>query len=375
MAERAYQQCSRCVMDTSDYEIKFDAMGYCNHCSNYYDNTVKLAYSGADSDSKLARIVDKIKRKGKKSSYDCLLGISGGIDSCYTAYILKTLGLRVLLVHLDNGWNSELAVSNIKLVAEKLGFDYESYVLDWDTFSDLQLSFLKASVVEAETPTDIAIAGAVHRTAVKYNIKYIISGGNTATEGILPALWHYDSKDVTYLKAIHKKFGSKKLNNFPSFGYSREIYCKFVKGIRMVYILSYLPFNKDSAKQLLETEFGWKYYEGKHHESKFTAFIHSYFLPTKFNLDYRRATLSTQICAGTITREQALEQLKLPPYQPQKAAIETEYICKKLGISIDEFMEILHAPPKSYKDYPNDERKLKFIYRIYKQYFARDIAS
>lgn len=369
--KRTYQQCLRCVMDTSDPEIKFDIQGYCNHCTNFFEKTSRGYYLGPETDKRLEKIIKKIKLKGRNKEYDCLLGISGGIDSGYVAYLLKKWGLRVLLVHLDNGWNSEMAINNIRSVAEKSGFDYQSYVLDWEEFRDLQLAFLKASVIEAETPTDIAIIGSLHEMAARYGIKYIISGGNIATEGILPRMWHYDAKDTRYLKAIQKKFGSVRLKVFPTFGYWREIYYKFVKGIQNVYVLNLIPYSKDQAMQILEKEFKWKKYGGKHHESKFTAFVQSYLLPVKFDLDYRRATLSTQICTGEVTRGKALEELCHLPYNPETVKYDIEYICKKLNISLFQFESILQDPPKTYKDYPNNEKILNVIYKIYNRFFSK----
>jgi N-acetyl sugar amidotransferase len=357
-------------MDTSDPEITFDEKGHCNHCTTYLEKIKKPYPIKPDSDKHLKKIVEKIKYKSRNREYDCLLGISGGVDSCYVAYLLKQMGLRVLLVHLDNGWDSDMAVMNIKSVAEKTGFDYQSYVLDWEEFRNLQLAFLKASVIEAETPTDIAIQGALHQIAARYGIKYIFSGGNIMTEGILPRMWHYDAKDTKYLKAIQKEFGSKILKQFPTFGYSKEIYYKFVKRIRIVYILNFLPFSKDHALETLEKEFNWKKYGGKHHESKFTAFVQSYLLPVKFNLDYRRATLSTQICAGEVTREQAIEELSRIPYNAETIKYDIEYLCKKLNITAEQFASILHAPPKTYRDYPNNEKRLKYIYGIYNRFFS-----
>jgi N-acetyl sugar amidotransferase len=362
-----YQQCVRCVMDTSDAEIIFDNNGICNHCTGYFEKTSKLVYQGESSDAKLKAIVDKIKVRGKGNAYDCLIGISGGVDSCYVAYVAKNLGLKALVVHMDNGWNSEISVKNIKNVVAKLGFDYISYVLDWEEFKDLQLSFLKASVPEAETPTDIAIPAALHKIAAQNNIHFIISGGNYATEGILPKSWHYDAKDLKYLKSIHRKFGRKRLKTFPTFGYKNETYYKFIKGIRTIYLLNYVPYSKKDAMKILEDELGWTYYGGKHYESKYTGFLHSYILPTKFNIDYRRATFSTQICAGEIDRETALDELKELPYDPEKIEGEKTYLCKKLGIKPEEFEEILKASPKSYKDYPNSKKMLEFIYDLYRK--------
>ena len=196
--------------------------------------------------------MEDIKRDGKGRDYDCVIGLSGGIDSCYAAHIAKERGLRVLAVHMDNGWNSEEAVMNIKNVAQKLGIDYESYVLDWEEFKDLQLAFLKASVPEAETPTDMAIPAAWHYFASKYNIKYIISGGNFATEGILPKSWHYNGKDMKYFKYIQKTFGEKKLKKFPTFGFEKEMYYKLVKGIKITYLLNYVHYAKQEAMEFLK---------------------------------------------------------------------------------------------------------------------------
>jgi N-acetyl sugar amidotransferase len=365
--EIPYQQCNRCVMDTGDSEIVFDEDGYCNHCKEYFENTSKRTYQGKESDMQLAQLVNKIKRKGRNKEYDCVIGVSGGVDSIYTAYLAKKMGLRPLAVHMDNGWNSELAVSNIEKILKKLNIDLITEVLDWEEFRDLQLAFLKASVPEAETPTDIAIPAAMHKVAAKYNIKYIFSGGNFATEGILPKSWHYNAKDVKFLKAIHKKFGTKKRKSFPTFGFEKEMYYKLVKGIRMIYPLNYVPYNKQEAMKVLEHELEWKNYGGKHHESIYTKFVQSYLLPEKFGIDYRRATFSTQICAGEITRDEALTELNKKPYDEAGVEEEKIYLCKKLCIDADELNEILNLPARSYKDYPNDKGKLEFIYNIYRK--------
>ena len=365
---RKYQQCTRCVMDTKDVEIVFDENGYCNHCTEYFDKTSKLIYQGKTSDEMLAQLIKQIKQSGKNKEYDCVLGISGGCDSCYAACIAKNLGLRVLAVHMDNGWDSEISVSNIKNVIEKLGVSYQSYVLDWEEFRGIQLAFLKASVPEIETPTDIAIQGVLHKVAAKYNIKYIISGSNYATEGILPKSWHYNSKDVKYLNSIHKQFGNKKLKTFPTFSALQEMYYKYVKGIRLIYLLNYLPYNKKEAMEVLEQKFGWKYYGKKHHESTFTGFVQSYILPEKFQIDYRLSTSSSKICSDTITREEALLELTKEFYEPEKATAVKEYVCKKLGITIKEFDAMMASPPKTYRDYPNAQKKLEFIYRVYRMF-------
>ncbi len=372
MEKREYQICTRCVMDTTDLEITFDEQGHCNHCTEFIGKRAKHKYQGKESDDAIAQIIEDMKRAGKGSDYDCVIGVSGGTDSCYAAYILKQKGLRVLAVHLDNGWNSEEAVQNVKNVARKLDIDYESYVLDWEEFKDLQLAFLKASVPEAETPTDMAIPAACHHYASKYNVKYIISGGNFATEGILPPSWHYNAKDMRYFNYIQKTFGQKKLKKFPTFGFEKETYYKMVKGIKIIYLLNYVPYVKEDAMEFLKQNLDWKYYGGKHYESKYTGFIQSYYLYEKFPIDYRRATLSSQICLGDATREQALEELKTKPYDPVKVEAEKQYIAKKLQIPLEEFERIINLPAKWYWDYPNDKKKLGFIYDTYRRLFNKE---
>ena len=368
--DNPYVVCNRCVMDTSDPEIIFDNKGFCNHCTEFINETSKNIYQGKETDLQLKNLVSEIKRNGKNSKYDCLIGVSGGVDSSYVAYMTHQLGLRTLAVHLDNGWNSEEAVLNIKNLCNKLNIDYTSFILEWEEFRDLQLSVLKSSIVEVEIPTDIAILGALHKTASKYNIKYIISGGNFATEGILPKKWFYNPKDLTLLKAIQKKFGKKRIKNFPYFDYKKEIYYKFFKGIKIKYLLNYIPYEKDKVMDVLKEELDWKYYGGKHYESKFTGFVQSYYQYEKFNLDYRRATFSTQICTGEMKREEALKELNEKPYNQEKINIEIDYISKKLGIEKNEFLDIFNSPAKSYKDYPNDEKKLEFIYSVYRKIFS-----
>lgn len=368
--QREYQRCTRCVMDTSDPDITFDDRGHCNHCTDYVQRIGHLTYVGERSDRLLETTVERIRRAGQGRDYDCVIGISGGVDSCYAAYVLKRLGLRLLAVHMDNGWNSDTAVKNIKRVAQLLGIDYQSYVVDWEEFRDLQLAFLRASVPEIETPTDMAIPGALHEAAAEHGIRYVISGGNYVTEGILPAAWHYNAKDLRFLKAVHRRFGTGKLRTFPTFGYLDEAYYKLVKGIRILYPLNHVPYSKSAAMKLLQDELGWQDYGGKHYESRITGFVQSYVLPVKFDIDYRKATLSTQICAGEVTRDEALEELKKPSYDGARVAKEKEYIAKKFELTLAELEEILASPPKSYRDYPNDKRKLELVYRIYRRWFS-----
>ena len=364
-----YQICSRCVMDSSDPDISFDSNNYCNHCNEFFDFKQAIAYKAGESEKKLEDLVSNIKKQGKKNKYDCLIGVSGGVDSSYVAYLVKELGLRPLALHMDNGWNSEHSAANIRNICSKLDIDYISHVLNWDEFKDIQLSILKSSIVEVELPTDIAITAVLHRAAAQHNIKYIIGGGNYATEGILPESWFYNPRDKKLLKSIHKEFGTVPMKTFPTFDFWQEIYYKFFKGIKMAYLLNYFPYSKEEAMNVLTTQFAYQEYGGKHHESVFTRFAQSYIQPVKFNVDYRRATLSSLICNKIVTREQALLELKKPSYDSSTLIADKEYVAKKFNISVDELDSIINAEPQSYKDYPNDERFLNFIYRVYRRFF------
>ena len=372
MTEVKYQICTRCVMDTSDPGITFNQLGECNLCTEFLSKRAKHNYHGEKSDEAFQRLIKEMKAAGKGKEYDCVVGLSGGVDSSYAAYLCKKNGLRVLAVHVDNGWNSEEAVINIKNIAQKLSIDYESYVLDWEQFRDLQLSFLKASVPEAETPTDVALLGAVHQVALRYGVKYIISGGNFATEGILPKFWHYNAKDIKYLKTIQNKFGAKSIKGFPLFSFLIEMYYKLVRKMKIIYILNYVPYSKDKAMDLLKNELDWRYYGGKHYESLYTGFIQSYYLFKKFGIDYRRATFASQICTWELKREDALKMLSKLPYIEEKAQREKVYISKKLNISKENLEDLINLPPKWYTDYPNDEKRLNFIYDVYRKLFKKD---
>ncbi len=366
--DRPYAQCTRCVMDTSDPDISFDSQGRCNHCTTrILLNATRPTVSARD---RLEDCVALLKKAGRSSKYDCVIGVSGGADSSYSAYLAVSHGLRVLAVHMDNGWNTALAVRNIKSLVEKLRLDYTSCVLDWEEFKDLQLAFLKASVPEIETPTDIAIPAALHRVAAEHNVRNIVAGGNVWTEGILPKAWHYDAKDVKYLKAIHRQFGTRKLHSFPTFGFQNETYYKFAKGIRFVYVLEHVDYKTDDVKKLLRDEVGWERPGGKHHESTITRFVQSYVLPVKFNIDYRRATFSSQICAGELTRERALQELKRPSYDAVQMDLDRRYIAKKFAITVDALDAIIASPPKSHRDYPNDQKFLERLYSAYRMFLS-----
>jgi N-acetyl sugar amidotransferase len=354
-------------MDTSDPLILFDDKGNCNHCTDYLDKRIKLLNRDDTDNEPLEALFEKIRQEGKRSKFDCVVGVSGGVDSSYVAMLAANHGLRVLAVHLDNGWNSPIAVANINNLVEKLNLAYSSYVLPWKDFRKDQVAFLKASVPEAETPTDIAIQRAVHHYAFKHGVPYILSGGNVASEGILPGSWHYNARDTKYSYAIlkHGKC-QKKLFKSQKFGFIDEIYSKFIRRIKTVYPLNYVVYDKDKARKELEQSYSWHYYGSKHGESRFTKFIQSYYLFVKHGIDYRRATLSSEICQGLVRREDALDLLGKLPYDADEVASEFQYITKKLAISNEELEQIIAAPPKWYFDYPNNNILLGKAYDFYR---------
>lgn len=370
MVSPAYRICSRCLMDTSDPQIVFNEAGQCDHCCRYLAHGRLLAGNSPGDDERLNRALDKIRLSGKGKAYDCVAGVSGGVDSSYLLYLAKKWQLRVLAVHMDNGWDSDEAVKNVLRLCDYCGFDYQSYVLDWPEFRAVQLAFLRASIVEMELPTDVAIMGTLHKVAKENGVRYILSGGNLFTEGILPYSWFYDPKDSVLLNGVCRKFGAGRPRKMPRFDLFAEAYYKFLCRIKILYPLNYVPFDKAEVKKLLIDECGWIDYGGKHHESRFTKIVQAFIQPVKFGVDYRRATLSVQICNGEITRPEALEELSRLPYDPATIDSEKAFVAKKLGISPAEFESILALPVRNYKDYPNNEWLLSRLYKLYRKLFG-----
>lgn len=354
-----YQICTRCVMDTSDPEIIFDENGICNHCHNYEASFENRVFDEETAKVKLEQLVGQIKAAGNGKDYDCLIGVSGGVDSTYVAYLVKRLGLRPLAVHLDNGWNSELAVKNIENVLTKMDIDLYTYVINWEEFKSLQLSFLKASTPDGEIPSDHAIFALLFNEANKRGIKYIITGMNYRTESILPKSWAQGHLDWKYVKGINKRFGNVTLKTFPRVTVPRLFYYWAIKRTKYISILNYINYNKTEVMKVLQDELGWKYYGGKHYESVYTRFYQSYVLPQKFNIDKRRAHYSNLILSGQMTREEALQELAKPTCDPKIVAEDIEFTIKKLQISKAEFEQIMQLPVKSYQDYPNQEFLIK----------------
>lgn len=347
--------CVRCVMDTSDPDIRFDEQGVCNHCHGYNALVAREVRTGQAGTEALLRIVDRIKAHGRGKQYDCVMGVSGGVDSTYLAYIAKQLGLRPLAVHLDNGWDSELAVSNIEKVLKTLSIDLYTVVLDWEEFRDLQLAFLKASVSDAEIPTDHAIGAAMHRVASERGILYMLSGENLVTEGVLPGSWTYGVWDWKYIRGVHQRFGTVPLRRFPHYSLANLLYYRAARQMRTVRPLNFLPYVKSEVMRVLQHELGWKYYGGKHYESIYTRFFQGYILPRKFGIDKRKAHLSTLICSGQITRDTAVTELSCQSYSPELQRQDHEYVTKKLGLRAEEFAGIMALPIRTHRDFPNAE--------------------
>jgi N-acetyl sugar amidotransferase len=358
---RTYQRCTRCVMDTTDPEIQFDENGVCNHCRGYEALAQKLVIPESERQAALDRLVTEIKSKGRGREYDCIIGVSGGVDSTYVAYLVKKLGLRPLAVHLDNGWDSELAVGNIEKILRKLGIDLYTHVLDWEEFKQLQIAFLKASTPDSEVPTDHAISAILYREAARRKVPYLIIGVNTATEGIHASQWSYGHNDWRYISAINSRFGLSTISNFPHYSLFNMFYYSLFPKIQMVRILDYIQYNKEEAMRVLEEDLGWRPYGGKHYESIYTRFFQGYILPKKFGIDKRKMHLSTLIMSGQISRDEAMAELENPPYAGYMMEEDMEYVLKKFGFTQEEFQSIMTIPARSYKDFPNSERLFKII--------------
>ena len=346
--------CSKCVMDTTALEIEFDENDICSFCKEYEIRSSKDLHDDPEDEENLRKYLENIKSKRKNHKYDCLIGVSGGVDSSYVAYLLKNVyGLNPLAIHLDNGWNSELAVSNVENIMKILDIDLITHVLDWNEFKDIQLSFLKSSISNVEIPTDHAIWALLIKTASNMNIPYIVAGNNVVTESTMPLSWLYQSKDSRLIKSIHKRFGSNVRKTYPTLSNFDYVYYLLIKRIKWIPILNYLKYNKQEAKKTLITELGWRDYGGKHYESIFTRFFHSFYLMNKFGYDLRKPYLSAEICSGQITREQALQEISTSPSDEIQLNSDKTYVAKKLGLEEFELENIISSTNKTYENYPN----------------------
>lgn len=356
MISRPYQICQNCIMDTSDSLISFDEQGWCEYCNNYHSNILPNWHTDERGEREIMAVVQKIKEDGKGRDFDCLIGLSGGVDSSYLVYIAKEkFGLRPLLYHVDAGWNSQEAVNNIEKLVDGLGLDLYTEVVNWPEMRDLQLAFFKSGVPHLDTPQDHAFFAGLYNFAAKNKVKYILTGANYSTECVRePLEWHYHASDLRQLRDIHRTFGTRRLKSFPLAGILKfKIFYRFVKGVRVVKPLNYIPYYKEAAMQELVDRFGWQRYPHKHYESRFTRFYEGYWLRKRFGFDKRRAHFSSLILTGQLSRDEALTRIAQDPYSAEQVKQDFEYIATKLGVGVDELQSMFDAPKKTYRDYAN----------------------
>lgn len=368
-----YKICSRCIMDNiSSPNISFDDKGVCNYCHKY-DKDVKLyGYKGKETDEALKKLVEQMKEDGKGKEYDCILGISGGVDSAYMAYIATGLGLRILAVHVDAGWNSEVAVDNIQKMCKKLNIDLHTIVIDWSAMKELQRAYMFSGLPDLDVPQDHVFLASVYKYARKHHVKYMLNGSNLATEGILPENFGHASIDFKHMKSVYKVKGRGKkiFNKYPHF--SLPYYYYMQKTIVRINLLNYIPYSKKKAIEVLQREFDWNYYGGKHFESRFTKFFQSYYLPVKFGFDKRRAHISSLIVGGELSREEALLEIQDDSAYPKEAMLEDrDYILKKLDISLTEWDYIMTASIVQDEEYAGNMHIIKQLIKLKRKMIAK----
>lgn len=366
MDNKKNQICINCVMDTSDPQIHFDENGKCDFCENYFNTILPSWHHDEKGWHEMEEIANTIKKKTKNKKYNCLIGLSGGIDSSYLTYIVKEkLDLNPLLISVDTGWNLNVANDNVDKLVKKLGLDVITIKVNWEEMKDLQLSFLKSAVPYQDTPQDTVIFSALYNYAAKNGYKYILTGGNYSTECVKPPQeWTYYN-DIKLLKDIHKRFGKIKLKTLPLCSmFKYRINYRYLKGIRVIKPLDYVIYEKDKALQLLHDEFGWEAYTNKHYENRFTRFFEGWWQPRKFGYDKRKCYFSSLILTGQMTRDEALSLLKEQPYDEDIAKQDMEYITEKLGISVNEFENLMLSENKTYRDYKNSYWLIKLAIKL-----------
>lgn len=354
--ERKYQICINCVMDTSDSKIVFDEIGLCDHCNDFHTNVKPNWHTDEVGRAEIEAVVEKIKKEGEGKDFDCILGMSGGVDSSYLLHLaVVVLGLRPLVFHVDGGWNSELAVHNIQVMIDKLGLDLYTEVINWEEMKDFQLAFFKSGVPHLDIPQDHAFIATLYDFADKHNIKYILNGGNISTECVRnPMEYFYYGTDMSQIRDIRKQFSTISMNSYPFSPVLRhKFYLKYIRKINVVKPLDYRPYIKEEAMNLLSKEYGWTPYPQKHFESRFTKFYESYWLPERFGFDTRRVQYSSLILTGQMSRVDALAKLKLPGFNPDTIDDDFKYIATKLDVSVDKLREYFTQEKKFYWDYNN----------------------
>lgn len=354
----ATRVCSFCVMDSTNPFIEFDDNGQCNCCRDAIARRPHEWWPGRDGDARMEQMALILKSQGRGKPYDAMIGLSGGIDSAYLAHLaVRKLGLRVLAVHVDGGWNSEPAVRNIETMVRQLDIDLHTYVVEWEEMRDLQMAFLKASVLNQDIPQDHAFFSTLYRKAAEFGLRYFLSGVNFSSENVVPPLWGHPSMDGKHAQAIHKRFGTIPLKTFPFMGLVEFLWITRVRKHLTVYRpLNYLNYDKELARAELASEYGWRDYGGKHCESRFTKFYQEIYLPRKFGFDKRRLHLSSLIVSGQMTRDQALAELYHPISMPDQIRRDLRFVAKKLGISGEELEGLIEMPGVDHLMYPNGMR-------------------
>jgi N-acetyl sugar amidotransferase len=351
-----YQICTKTIMDTSDANITFDENGISDYYHNFQDTILPNWHTDKRGADELAKIADKIRKEGVGKDFDCILGMSGGLDSSYALYVAKEImGLRPLVFHVDAGWNTQQAVSNIEKMIEGLGLDLYTEVINWEEMKDLQVAFLKAQVADQDLPQDAAFFSSLYKFAHKYKIKYVITGGNHSTECCRePEEWGAYLLDETYVRDIHAQFGKRPLKTFPIVDILRyKLYYNYVLGMKVIKPLNLLPYIKADVETLLENKFGWQRFQHKHHESRFTRFYEDYWMPKKFGYEKRRAHFSSLILTGQMTRDEALARISKPEMSEDFLKQEFEYVANKLDLTVNELQTIFEGKNKTYRDYKN----------------------
>jgi len=374
---RDYKICKRCVMDTTDPWIEFDSDGFCNHCKTYFEKRYKSKDSSFVNKESLEEMFNKIKNnRNKNSKYDVAIGISGGVDSSFVVYLANLAGLKVLAIHMDNCWDTPTAIENINNLISLENVDYCCEVLNWNNFKSVQRILLESGLPDIELPTDSAITAVLSRTAVKYDIKIILSGGNNSSEGILPSAWMYNTKDSLFIESIFKKAGqSTEVFKDFKYGFRDDLKYRFIHKLKTFYPLNTFNYDKDEAKEILRKEINWKSYEGKHCECLYTKFCQLIYQPKRHGMDYRRAHLSTDICNLRISRKKALNILSVPPWEELDLENELCFIANKLDYEVSELKDLMTLKPLWYKDFPNNEFVLGNIYNFYRLLTGRPLAK
>ena len=364
MNTRPYQICAHCIMDTSDPGIVFDMRGWCDYCNNFETTIRPNWHTDQRGEHALDQLADKIRSEGKGKDFDCIIGLSGGLDSSYVAYVVKEkMGLRPLLFHVDAGWNTDQAVGNIEKLVDGLGLDLYTEVINWQEMKDLQLAFLRSQIPDQDLPQDAAFFSSLYKFAHQHKIKYVVTGSNFSTECCRePEEWGgYLGLDKILFKDIHSRFGRRPLDTFPFVDILvSKIFYQKVLGMKVAMPLNMVPFTKKDAEDELEQRFGWKRFQHKHHESRFTRFYEDYWLPKKFGFHKRRAHFSSLVVTGQMTREQALERLSRPEMSEHFLQQEFEYVANKLDLTVQELQVIFEGPNKTYRDYRNKRRLIHF---------------